>query len=164
MLSELKRALYLGLMASIFALLLGVSLGRAEPPGEKANWNNLKNLLSGQEVQVVLTDAKSFQGRFQSVSDEALTVRLASGNKSFGRQTVLRVSSKGQSHRLRNTALGAGVGFGAGAAIGAAAGNPSAIGGRGTTALVGAAIGLATGAVTGAALPSGGWHDVYRAR
>jgi hypothetical protein len=162
MMSQLKHTLCLGLLVSIFGLLVGVPLWAAEPQRDNSNWDNLKQLASGQEIKIVLNDAKSFQGKFQSVSDEALVIRLATGEQTFNRQSVLRVSSNGQSHRLRNAALGAVIGVVGGAAIGAA-------GGHGEfapllPALGGAIIGLPIGTGVGAALPTGGWHDVYRAR
>jgi hypothetical protein len=110
MMSQLKHTLCLGLLVSIFGLLVGVPLWAAEPQRDNSNWDNLKQLASGQEIKVVLNDAKSFQGKFQSVSDEALVIRLATGEQTFNRQSVLRVSSNGQSHRLRNAALGAVIG------------------------------------------------------
>jgi hypothetical protein len=98
------------------------------------------------------------------VSDETLVIRLTAGEQTFTKQSVLRISSKGVSHRLRNTALGAAVGGGGGAGIGAAAKNQNDFFGRGAYAAVGAVIGVAAGAAVGALLPTGGWHEVYRAR
>ncbi len=162
--SQLRHTLWLGLSALILGLMVAGPVWAAELQRDKANWDNLKELVSGQDVQIVLNDAKSFHGKFQSVSDEALVTRLATGEQSFNRQSVLRVSSKGQEHRGRNAGLGAAIGFGAGAAIGAATGSSQEIGGRGAPALVGAVIGLGIGVGVGVALPSGGWRDVYRAR
>jgi hypothetical protein len=120
-------------------------------------------MLPGQEIQVVQNNAQSFQGSLQSVSDDGIVIRLAGGEQTFGRDNILRVSAKGRSHRMRNLALGAGIGFAGGAGIGAAASNP-AFCGRGCSAGLGAVIGLAAGTAVGAALPTGGWHEVYRAR
>jgi len=77
-------------------------------------------LSSGEEIQVVEKNAKSFRGKFEIVSEDALIVRLESGDQSFERQSILRVSTKGGSHRLRNAALGAAIGAGVGLAVGAA--------------------------------------------
>lgn len=164
--SQLKRGVCQSLMISIFGLMMVVSLGAAAPQADKANWDNLKQLVSGQEIMVVLKDAKSFQGKFQSVSDEALVIRLATGEQTFNRQSVLRVSSKGQGHRGRNALIGLAVGAGAGLAVGAA--YSASIRkewphNRWTTVLI--APGAVVGTVVGALLPtSGGWRDVYRAR
>jgi thiamine pyrophosphate-dependent acetolactate synthase large subunit-like protein len=165
MTSRLKHFPFLRLWVSITGLMVALPLGTAEPQGNKANWENLKELASGQEIRVVLNDAKSFQGQFQSMSDESLVIGSAAGEQTFNKPSVLRVSFKGQGHRLRNAAIGAAIGFGVGAAIGAAWANPGAYCcGRGVSAAVAGAGGLAIGGVTGAALPTGGWRDVYRAR
>ena len=96
-----------------------------EPGQEVANWANLKQLSAGQEIQVVLNDAKSYRGRFESVSQDTLMMRLETGEQSFDRKSLLRVSAKAGSHRLRNAALGGLIGIGTGAGIGAAAGKSS---------------------------------------
>ncbi len=58
--NRFKRILGLGLTVSILGLAGGASLGAAEPSTEKANWDNLKELAQGEEIQVVLNDAKSY--------------------------------------------------------------------------------------------------------
>ena len=146
-----------------FACSVAPALGAAGSSRTAATWDDVKQLTVGQEIMVVQKDAKAFRGRLAKVSDEAIVVRLTSDEQTIARDNVERVSSRGASHRLRNVVVGAGVGFGAGAGIGAAAGNPNSIGGRGIPAAAGGAIGLAAGAAVGAALPSRGWHEVYRA-
>src|ERR1035437_8412286 len=84
---------------------VAVQAEEAKPP--QANWVNLKQLAPGQQIRVVLNDAKSYTGSLHSVSDESLVIRTAGGEQTVDRQNVLRVSTKGQSHRLRNAALGA---------------------------------------------------------
>lgn len=133
-------------------------------------WNNIKQLSPGQELRVVLNDAKSFQGRFQGVSEDALVLRLAAGEQTFNRQDVLRVSIKSKSHRGRNALIGLAVGLGAGVLVGVA--SPEL--GQGKCAqgsCVNAAsvavpgfVGAVVGTGIGAAIPTGGWHDIYRAR
>jgi hypothetical protein len=130
----------------------------------KTDWANLKRLAQGQEIQVVLNDAKSYVGKFQSVTDDAIVIRLTTGDQIFTRQSVLRVSSKRQGHRGRNAALGGAIGAGAGLAIGAAVDQSS----NGFTGNRGKAIatpGIAIlGAAIGAALPTGSWQEVYGSR
>jgi hypothetical protein len=139
-------------------------LAGTEPSQGQANWDSVKQLSPGQEILVVQNNAQSFQGKLESVSDEGVVIRLTAGEQTVAKDNILRVSARGRSHRLRNMALGAGIGLGGGAGIGAAAGNSHEIFGRGAAALFGAAVGLAGGAAVGAALPTGGWHEVYRAR
>ena len=104
------------------------------------------------------------QGSLQSVSDDSVVIRLTAGEQTVAKDNILRVSAKRTSHRLRNLALGAGVGLGGGAAIGAAADNPRGMFSRGQMAGGGAVVRLLVGAAVGAAIPTGGWREVYRAR
>jgi hypothetical protein len=162
--TRLRNVLCLGLLVLLSGLTTSRALGGADSDNGHANWGKVKQLSRGQEIQVVQNDAKSFQGELQSVSDEALVIHLAAGEQTFTKQSILRVSSKGVSHRLRNAALGAAAGGGGGAGIGAAAANRNDFFGRGAYAAVGAVIGVVAGAAAGALLPTGGWHEVYRAR
>ena len=127
------------------------------------NWGNLKRLAPGDEIHIVLNDAKSYRANFQSVSDQAIVVRLATGEQTFTRKNVLRVSTKGQSHRLRNAVLGAAIGVGLGFAVATGTSRNDS-----EAQAIGYAVippfMAAAGAGVGAFLPSGGWHDVYRAR
>ena len=144
---------------------IGVSTAYAEQgKSTQANWDNLKGLMSGDDIRVVINDKKSFKARFQSVSEEAIVVRLATGDQAYERQNVFRVSTKGASHRGRNALIGAGVGAGLGAAGFGICDYREVIpcGGRG--AAIGAVFVAPFGAIAGALVPTGRWHDVYRAR
>jgi hypothetical protein len=146
-----------------------LALGGDDPAKNQANWDKLKQLLAGEEIQVVQNDAKSTRGNFHSVTDEAIVVSTAAGEQTINRQSVLRVSSQGKGHRTRNALIGAGVGAGAGAGIGAAiggCGQGAACIGATKGEIIGVLTGLGAlgGAIVGAVLPSGGWHEVYRAR
>ncbi len=152
---------------TLLVLLLIPGFGRAQ--SSQNNWDNLKRLAPGDDIRIVLNDKKSYKAGFQSVTDEAVVVRLATGDQAFDRQSVLRVSTQGKSHRGRNATIGLAVGMGAGIIVGVA--SPEL--GQGKCAqgscvdaaspvLPGAA-GAVVGAVTGALIPTGHWHDVYRA-
>jgi hypothetical protein len=148
---------------------MATSSARAEDTKNQAAWDKLKKLSAGQEIQVVQNGAKSTTGNFRSVTDEAIVVSTATGEQSISRQSVLRVSSKGSGHRVRNTLIGAGIGAGAGAGIGAAVGGcgqgVSCIGAsKGEVIGVITGVGAIVGAIVGAVLPTGGWHEIYRAR
>jgi hypothetical protein len=157
-------------MSKLILAILGsiVLAGQLSAQTGQDSWDNLKKLVPGEEIRIVLKDAKSYQGRFELVSDEALSVRLATGNQTFARQDILRVSVKTEPHRARNAIIGAAIGFGASFGIGAAVGssrskewpqNRYAEAG----AIVGGVVGAPVGAALGAFVSSGGWHDVYRA-
>jgi small nuclear ribonucleoprotein (snRNP)-like protein len=149
----------------LLLLVPGLSLAQSS----QNNWDNLKQLAPGQQVQVVLNDAKSYRGQLQTVGDDALMLRLATGEQTFERQNVLRVSTRGKSHRGRNALIGLAVGAGAGVVVGVA--SPELGTGKcaqgscvdaGTVSVVGF-LGGVLGAGLGAAMPTRGWHDVYRA-
>lgn len=155
-------------------LMLG-SLGIAavhaeEAQSPQANWDNLKQLAPGQQIRVVLTDAKAYTGQLHSVSDEGLVIRTGGGEQTVERQNILRVSSQGKSHRGRNALIGLAVGAGAGVVVGVA--SPELGQGKcgqgsctnAESAALAGFLGAAVGTGLGAVLPTGGWHDVYRAR
>ncbi len=152
---RVKRIHPNALVVFVLGLMVGVPVAAGRPRPEKANWDNVKQLLPGEEIRVVLNDAKSYRGLLQTVTDEGIAVRLATGDQTFARENILRVSSKGQSQRGRNAAIGAGIGT---VAMGAAA--AVAIG-SGWGMLFGLP-GGGLGTIVGAVLPTGGWHDVYR--
>jgi hypothetical protein len=138
----------------------------------RADWNNLKRLGRGDQVRVVRRDSSSYTGEIQAVGDGAITVRTGPAEKTFSREDVLRVSVKGRSHRRRNALLGLLIGAGAGVAVNVAF--PEMGAGRcaqpwpacvdaGSAAAVGL-LGGAIGAAAGAAIPTGRWQEVYRAR
>ena len=164
--------LFIALTLSGFGTVTGLPLRAAAPGAPIASWDNLQNLRPGQEIRVVLNDAKSYQGEFGSLSDGGLTLRQAAGEQTFARQDILRISSKAEKRRMRNALIGAGVGAGAGLGIGAAGDHsqncsqPGALGpcfkNLGKEVLT--PLGALGGAVVGAVTPTGGWHDVYRAR
>ena len=152
-------------MKRYIAALLLLLPASAFAQASQSNWDNLKELAPGQQIKIVLNGAKAYKAEFQSVSDDAIVVRLAPGDQTFERQNILRVSTKGRSHRLRNALIGAGIGGGVVAAgLGACSGYREVVPCGGTGAGIGAGIGGAWGGVIGAVVPTGGWHDVYRAR
>ena len=161
------RVLFLALALSAIGAATRLPLQAADPQAANPAWDNLKILSPGQEIRVVLKDAKSYQGEFQSSSDDGITLRQPGGGRTLARQDILRVSSKGQKHRGRNALIGAAVGAGVGLGLGAAADRSSQndiIKLHHWGLAVGAPLGALLGAGGGALLPTGGWHDLYRAR
>jgi hypothetical protein len=156
-----KEVVMKRVIEALLLLLMVPELGWGQ--SSQNNWDNLKRLAPGDEIHIVLNDAKSYRGKFHSVSDEAIVVRLVTGEQTFTRENVLRDSTEGQSHRLRNAALGAGIGVGLGFAVAARTSRndseAQAIGYAVIPPILGAA-----GAGVGAFLPTGRWHDIYRAR
>jgi hypothetical protein len=144
-----------------------------------STWENLKSLTKGQVIRVVTKDVKSYQGEFESLSDDGITLRQKAHEQTLARKDVLRVSLKtGKSHMVRNTLIGAAIGAGGGLVFGLGAdkviwdhttcteGPAFNCAGPPFThwGIVATAVGGAVGTITGAAIPTGGWLDVYRAR
>jgi hypothetical protein len=111
------------MLSSVAYLMLGVlaaclSSGAAWGQDSKArlsNWDNLKSLTPGQVIRVVTEDVKYYQGEFESLSDDGITLRQKSREQTLARNDILRVSLKsGKTHAVRNTIIGAVIGAGVG--------------------------------------------------
>jgi hypothetical protein len=152
---------------TVLPLLLVPGFSLAQPL--QNNWDNLRQLAQGQQIRIVLNDAKSYSGQFQSVTADGIVLRLGKDSQTFERQDVLRVSTRGTSHRGRNALIGLAVGAGTGVIVGVA--SPELGQGKcaqGSCVDAGAVSipgfwGGVLGAGLGAVIPTGGWHDVYRA-
>src|ERR1022692_1130371 len=126
---------------SIVVLLLAGLAGNApaQPPASPEGWASLSQVAPGTEIRVALSGGRTVRGSL--------------------------VKRKG--HRGRNALIGAAIGAGGGLAIGAAVDRHDSgkglnffpNGGKAVLTPLGAII----GAVVGVAIPSGGWHDIYRA-
>ncbi len=143
-----------------------------------ASWENLNMLQTGEKIQVVEMNSKKVSGTFLNVSDAAISLQVNTSQEMVQRQDVRSVKLRKHQHRLRNTLLGAAIGFGAGAGIGAATYHHTAqpcppttgfdvcLNGlgdsRGLHAAFGAVIGLAGGIVVGAVWPS--HKTIYRVK
>ena len=169
------------LVLALFAAFFSTGMASAgDSKGPSVSWDNLKSLTPGQEIRVVTNKVKSYEGKFESLSDAGITLRQTGGEQTLARNDSLRVSQKiGQNHRgRRNALIGTAVGAGAGLVIGLAANhviwshanctrgfdlcygyppNPHWVG-------ILTPVGGGAGALIGASVPTGGWHDLYRAR
>lgn len=165
-----------------FLALLGICLSAGAASGRESkkqinNWDDLKSLTRRDEIRVVMNDLKSYQGEFESLSDEGITLRTKStGEQTLARKDVFRVSQNiGEDHRTRNTALGMFIGGVAGLVIGMAPYYKERNCTEGPAFNCGyppnahllevlTPVGAVAGGFIGAVLPTGGWHDLYRAR
>jgi len=91
----------IGLMTLILGFISFPPVNAAEANSSQANWESLEQLATGQQIRVVLNDAKSYRGQFQKVSDERLTIRTGGVQQTFERKTILRVASHGRRDRCR---------------------------------------------------------------
>lgn len=102
--------LVLALLGACFSP--GTASGR-DSKGGLRSWDNLKSLTPGREIRVVMNNVKSYQGKFESLGDDGITLRQEAGEQTLARKDILRVSEKkGHNHRVRNAAIGAAVGAG----------------------------------------------------
>lgn len=153
--------------SALAALLLYLASGQTpawcQAPPQSSGWAKLQQLPSGKQARVVLKDARSYLGHFQAATDAAVIVQLATGqDTTFERDTILRVSVMRPSHRVRNTLLGGLAGLVGGAvadALKCRGQNPSCH--EGSVLIVTPLMG--TGLLIGAAAPTGGWQEIYRA-
>jgi hypothetical protein len=150
--------------ASIIPLVLTwatmSSLVGADKP-DLASWENLKRVKPGTLIKVVLTDAKSYQGPYQSFTDEEISIGQENGARHISRKDILRISAKQPGHRGRNTLIGLAAGTAVGLGVGAVAdAKPHLFPNAGKE--VGSALGLLGGTLIGVAVPTGGWQEIYR--
>lgn len=148
------------------ALLLAFAAGLA---AANANWATVKSLTVGGEIKVSSADGKSFRGQLQSVTDESLVILAANTQQSLPRAQVLKISTKGDSHRKRNALIGLGIGAGGGLGIGAGLDQSCNSTGwlfrcNNAGKAIFTPIGAIIGTIIGVAWPTGGWHEVYRSR
>jgi hypothetical protein len=137
-----------------------VTAQAAEP-----DWGNVVALSSGSEIRVVLAGGRTVRGFLQSATQESLALNAATSQETLPRVDVKRVQMKRPGHRGRNTLIGLGVGSAAGLATGAgidASTNGDWFPNFGKAVFT--PLGAIIGTVIGVAIPTGGWHDVYRVR
>jgi len=120
--SKVESPVWLKLFLSIFALTMALPLRAGERVA--THWESLNQLASGQRIRVVLNGNKSYQGEFQSIDDQSILIHEATGDETFSRASILRVSSRVRSHRTRNTLIGTAVGAAAGLGVGVATDKP----------------------------------------
>ena len=148
-----KSVLFLALIVSIF----GATASHLRAANSK--WENLTILKPGQLIRVELNDAKSYEGAFRALNDEGITLRRAAGEQTFARKDVLRVYFKSKNHTWRNTAIGAVIGVIL--AIPLVAANNHNGWWNSIWWIWPVFVGPCAG--IGAAIPTGGWQEVYHA-
>jgi hypothetical protein len=140
---------------SLMILLIATSRSSAQSPED--SWDNLRQLRSGQKIEVVDMKLSSRQGTFTGYSEEAISLRTGPDEIAIARADVLSVKNRESSRRGRNALLGLAIGAAGGLAAGAIGGAAYHEDGEtGVFILVFTPIGAAAGAGVGAV-------TVYRA-
>lgn len=148
-------------MRNIFLLIcvLGIHFA-ALAQKNQPSWEMLSGLLPGQKIRVTDSSSKKHTGIFIGVSETAISLQLAEGERSIQRPDVRTVQVMANKRRARNTlvggAVGGSIGAGVGAILGAAAHKGCAaetfcidVLGTGGSAGLGAATGFISGGVAG---------------
>jgi hypothetical protein len=103
-------------------IVIGTAIVPARAKSEDTNWNEVKTIQRGQQVQVVLSDARDYQGAFERWSSSEIVIRLASGEQTFARTDVMRIALiRKHRSRSKHTLTGAGIGAGVVLIVGAVA-------------------------------------------
>jgi len=155
------------------SVLAMIALGQAPAISTlpKSDWGNLRSLIAGAEIRVIAGGRQTVRGTFRSVSDDALIVDQASGEEMIARSSVRSVSLKKDSRRGRNMLIGLGAGGVTGLILGVKLDSCNPGGGffscfrpggpnfgKEVLTPVFALVGLGIGA----AIPTGGWREIYR--
>ena len=150
--------------ASLSLMLLLISPARTPAQSSEDSWDNLRQLRSGQIIEVVDMNLKSRHGAFIGYSEEAISLRAGQDEVAIARADVLSVKNREGSHRGRNALLGLAIGAAGGLAVGAVAGATYHEEGETSVfVLVFTPIGAGIGAGLGAAMPAAK-VTVYRAK
>jgi hypothetical protein len=153
-------------MRCLVGLLFAAGFAAAQSPNP--DWAKVKQLAAGEEIRVSMADGKSFRGQLQSTTDDSLIMVAASSQETLERAKIAKIATKRDSHRARNALIGAGVGAAGGLAIGAGADSScprnSCFLGNNIGKEVLTPVGAIIGTIVGVAWPTGGWHNVYRAK
>jgi hypothetical protein len=146
------------------ALLFPLQAQDSGPAAEalEGRWESLRQVKTGQVVQVVQMDLKSFTGPLAGVSGDAIRLLVKKREVEIARPAVFRVSVRSGSRRARNALIGLAVGAGIGAGLGA--GVAAGLNAEEFTAPIIAGSTLAIGgAGAGVAAAFPGYATIYRA-
>jgi hypothetical protein len=153
---SLARVRYLSAVAVLFAFNVSA---------QTAGWGVLKSIAAGAEVRIVVSGKSSLHGTLVGVTDDSFLLSSGSGQQTFARQEVMRVSVKKKSRRKRNALIGLAAGAGAGLVFSLAGYHctgfcpfPS----KGEVTAVTTSAGAIVGTLVGVAIPSGGWREIYK--
>jgi hypothetical protein len=85
--------------------------------GERGSWDDVKQLHSGQRIEVLAVRSKASEGTFQSATDDSLVCRVKTQEQTVARRDVLRVAVRDASRSAGRGLLGASILGGAATAV-----------------------------------------------
>ena len=85
-----------------------------------SDWSKLSSVETGAKLAVKLKNGKTVDGRFNSISDSSLTLKVKGSNQELKRDDIQTIHLVTRKSATKATLIGAGVGAGAGALVGAA--------------------------------------------
>jgi hypothetical protein len=150
-------------LASLIVLALAGSAA-AQPLNSKPDWDYLSGLAPGSEIRIFLADGKQVRGYLQRVTSDTIAINAPTSQELVPRTQVRRVQLKRDSHRRRNTLIGFGVGAGTGLVAGGILDSKASDFLPNAGKIAFGSIGALLGTGIGAAWPTGGWRNVYRAQ
>lgn len=122
---------------------------------QAGNWNVLREIDPGKSVHIHMLDGHKNSGSFVSTTVSTITIRQGNGEQTFPKEQIRKIRVR-KSGRLRNIAIGAGIGGATSAGIFAARGSSDEFAGILAQLTV---IGTLGGAAIGAFVP--GYDTVY---
>jgi small nuclear ribonucleoprotein (snRNP)-like protein len=110
-------------LATVIILLVSLLMAPLSVAAQQdlSDWARLNSVTAGSKLSVKLKSGKTVQGKFNSVSDSALTMMVKSKSTEIKREDVASVHQVMKKSATKSTLIGLGVGAGAGAAVGIAA-------------------------------------------
>lgn len=107
-------------MVNIRALVL-LMLAPAALLAETGKWEALLGINSGKSVHIHMLDGHKNSGNFVSTTESSITIRQRTGDQTFPKDQIRKISVR-KFGRLRNVAIGAGIGAASAAGVFAGSG------------------------------------------
>jgi hypothetical protein len=86
----------------------GMPEGRQAPDDHA--WSQVRQLLAGDEVRVVLGAGASYRGTFRTADDESITLLVSGDDQRLSRAQIRQVSVSHGTHRRRHVLFGMAIG------------------------------------------------------
>ena len=90
--------------------LLLLALTAAGLLSQAGDWNLVRGINPGQTTHVHMLDGRMISGGFISTTDDNIVIRLRTGDQTFTKDQIKKISVRKSSKRWRNAAIGAATG------------------------------------------------------